>query len=136
MSKKKSRPRTNRKRAKRGRDSYAPPQSESRAVEAATVAWMLTCLIGLIANLLVIVGLSIEGLSEGAWQEGENDRSILILVTIIVLFVALFVSPINLILAATLKRVRHNPPPKAVLIGAIVIAVIPIPLLLIARTMV
>lgn len=109
------------------------PPEESRPVETATIAWMLTCLIGLTAEVIASILLFVEWLFRNQ-NASEYENSIALLIAILAVMVSICLSPINLVLAGVLRKIRKEPPPAGILYIAIAIGLAPIPLVLIART--
>ena len=125
----------------RGRASGADlPANESRQVEALTVAWMLVVLSGLMSELLATSGLAwhwLAGRSAVAPSDGSSEvagaTDFVGLIAIVGVFAAIALCPLNLLLTMLVRRLRREPPPRSLVTLALVIALIPIPLWIVAR---
>lgn len=126
------------KRLEKPGTSGESPLRESARVEALTVAWMLVVISGLMSEAVASVTLLWHWLARPsdvatAAADTATITDFLGVVAIITLFVAIALSPINLLLTMVLRRMRREQPPRAVVTAALMIALLPIPLWLFAR---
>lgn len=125
------------KRDQRSRETLAP-YGENRTVEALTVAWMLVVLSGLMTEIAATLGLTWHRLAGPSDALSGVDRESTVIdyvavATIILVFAAILLSPINLLLTMIVRRMRNEPPPRLLITAALIIALVPIPLWILAR---
>ncbi len=107
---------------KGGKKSKPPDRPlESRAAEAVTVAWMLTTLATLVAEVGGVIGWL---LLVSAADPQKLARSVAVLPGLI-LYIGLITGIIGLVLAPVAHRIRRVPPPTSVTVVAVVIALSP-----------
>jgi hypothetical protein len=104
-----------------------PDAQESRPAVALTIAWMLTCM-STAAGVLVVLALRLLMLAFPAAAAGAHplERT-----SGILLFVALTTGLMCLLLTPLALMVRRIAPPRAVTVGAILIALSPLLLLVV-----
>jgi len=108
--------------AKQPRRQRLPGDDESRAAEALTVAWMLTCL-STAAGLALVLALR---LVMAAFPVAEGGVHPLRQMAAVLLFVTVATGALCLVFTPLAIRVRQTPPPRAITIAAVVIGVLPI----------
>jgi hypothetical protein len=111
------------RRSKKRRPAAAPADSdagESRGAVALTVAWMLLALSTLAAQ---VVALAVWLFARTAGIPGRPNYLMLVPTTL--MMVALFTGILVLVLTPLAYRVRRARPPLSITIGAIVIALLP-----------
>ena len=91
------------------------PDQESPAADVVTVAWLLCIFTGLICDL----GAAITRYYANVEQES------LVMLSGLLFFAALAIGVLSLGLLPVVVRSRNTPPPKALLIGGVIIAVLP-----------
>ena len=98
-----------------------PTDGESRASVAVTVAWMLALLATLAAEVIAIPATIISRLNPQPLGEGVTTAHIAELF----LFLALVSGLLSAGLVPVVYRVRTIPPPRAIVIAALVAAAVP-----------
>ena len=116
--KKKKRPKST---ARTGDSVPRPTEGESRQSVAVTVAWMLSLLVTLAAELIAIPATIIskthpQPAGQGMSKAFDAD---------LFLFLALVIGLITMALVPLVYRVRAIPPPKSVTIAAFVVGSVP-----------
>src|SRR5262245_13540093 len=104
-----------------------PDENESRGAVALTVAWMLTCL-STTAGMLVVVALRLLMLAFPVAAGGVHP---LARIAGVFLFIALMTGILCLGFTPLVYRLRQQPPPRAITIGAVLIGLSPFLLLLV-----
>ena len=99
-----------------------PAVPESRAAEAATVAWMLTTLATLGAETIAFIGWAVLAFAPG----GDRAPTQLLAMPPLMLFTASVTGIFCLLLAAVVHRTRAVPPPTAVTMASVAICVLPL----------
>jgi hypothetical protein len=94
--------------------------TESRGgVEALTVFWMLSALATFIAEMVAAAAL----LATKLWPDG--NASLAALLPGVMLFTALVTGAIGLVLTPLVLRLRHVPPPRGIVVAAVIIGASP-----------
>lgn len=94
---------------------------ESRTADAVTVAWMLTALATLAAELFALLGWIAVAV---AARSGQVPREFVML-PVLLTFIALVTGLVCLLLIPVTHRVRNTPPPRSVTIFAAVVGIMP-----------
>lgn len=98
-----------------------PLEQETRAAVAVTVVWMLACLSTAAA---LLVGLGLIGLMR-LFPAAPGGVHPLARVAGTLLMASLITGIVNLALGPVALRLRHAPPPRAILIMSLVVGVAP-----------
>ena len=101
---------------------YLPTDGESRQSVAVTVAWMLSLLVTLAAEVIAIPATIIAKANPQPIGEGLTTAHIADLF----LFLALITGLITAALVPLVYRVRAIPPPQSVTVAALVAAAVPL----------
>jgi hypothetical protein len=102
-----------------------PDEHESRGAVALTIAWMLTCMSTAVA-VFVVLALRLLSLAFPVAAGGVHP---IVRIAGVFLFVALMTGSLCLLLTPLVLRVRSARPPRAVTVGAVLIAAAPFLLL-------
>ncbi len=92
--------------------------AESRAVEAATVAWMLSAITTLLCE-------SMAGLAWILWRANPGAENILLFARYLH-FCSLVTAAVTLVLTAVVLKSRREPPPRAIVVFAVILAALPV----------
>ena len=114
------------KRQTQKRDKRRPRHSqvetgESRTADAVTVAWMLTALATLAAELFALLGWIAVAI---AARSGKVPQEVVML-PVLLTFIALVTGLVCLLLIPVTHRVRSVPPPRSVTVFAAVVGIMP-----------
>lgn len=99
-----------------------PDQRESRGAVALTVVWMLTCL-STAAGMAVVLAFRLLILTLPVAARGTHP---LARIAGVLLFVAMMTGGLCLLLTPLVYRAREIAPPRAITIGALLIALSPL----------
>jgi hypothetical protein len=118
------------RREEKARAAQAPVERAAahRTAEAATVAWMLSLLATLAAELLTLGGIALVALV----PREEESPGLLEMIPGSLGFTALVTGAVCLILTPVVRRLRPAPPPRAIEITALVACGLPWLLLLVS----
>jgi hypothetical protein len=110
-----------------------PPREtgEERSADAATIAWMLSAIATLAAELVAGLAAVVN------WLAGDSDKlpAVSRVLPSWFLFCAVVTGLLCLVLTPLVHKIRRQPPPRSVTITAVVIGLVPLVTLIVRATL-